>query len=223
MLGVYDDIIEEQISYYRHRAAEYDTTAYASVAMADRRIARITATLPMVTSALELACGTGIWTAVLAGRTDDLTAVDASAEAIEIARSRCPATVDFVCADIFSWAPDRRYDLVFFAFWLSHVPARRLAGFFKLLERSLVPSGEVVFVDEHISESAKERATATAGVIERTTTDGTTFRLVKRFVDPPRLTARLESIGWSCGIERDGADWVIGRARPRREQPVRPG
>src|SRR6266511_3494592 len=28
----------------------------------------------------------------------------------------------FIRADIFEWVPDRRYDVVFFGFWLSHVP-----------------------------------------------------------------------------------------------------
>ncbi|HEY3717219.1 MAG TPA: class I SAM-dependent methyltransferase [Jatrophihabitantaceae bacterium] len=39
---------------------------------------------------LELACGTGVWTALLAGRANTLTAVDAAPEMIEIARERAP-------------------------------------------------------------------------------------------------------------------------------------
>jgi hypothetical protein len=28
-----------------------------------------------------------------------------------------------------AWRPDRRYDVVFFGFWLSHVPLERFAAF----------------------------------------------------------------------------------------------
>lgn len=77
---------------------------------------------------LELACGTGMWTQMLAARAAELTAIDSSPEAIEIARRSCPASVRFSCADILHWAPDRRYQLVFFGFWLSHVPSSRLGS-----------------------------------------------------------------------------------------------
>jgi SAM-dependent methyltransferase len=60
---------------------------------------------------LELVCGTGMWTEALAGRTDDLTAIDSSPEVIDIARRRCPAYVRFACADILRWEPDRHYQL----------------------------------------------------------------------------------------------------------------
>jgi hypothetical protein len=33
--------------------------------------------------------------------------------------------VRFICADLFAWSPERRYDVVFFGFWLSHVPLER--------------------------------------------------------------------------------------------------
>jgi hypothetical protein len=37
--------------------------------------------------------------------------------------------VRFVQADLFTWTPDRRYDVVFFGFWLSHVPFERFESF----------------------------------------------------------------------------------------------
>jgi hypothetical protein len=59
--------------------------------------------------------------------------------------------------DIMRWTPDRRYQLIFFGFWLSHVPTARMASFFGTLRRSLTPSGQVIFVDEHVSQAPKER------------------------------------------------------------------
>lgn len=212
---VRDRVIDEQILYYRRRAAEYDASAYGSLAVARERIARIACTLPAGVPTLELACGTGMWTEALARRTDDLTAIDASPEALGIARRRCPGSVRFVCADILRWVPDRRYELIFFAFWLSHVPSSRVAGLFGTLRRALAASGQVIFVDEHVSQAGKEHATADPEVAERRLDDGTVHRVVKVFVDPPQLKARLDALGWSCELGADDTGWVIGRARPR--------
>ncbi len=164
---VCDRMIDQQILYYRRRVAEYDVTAYGSLSVARERITRITSILPLDVPTLELACGTGMWTEALARRTGDLTAIDASPEALEIARRRCPASVRFVCADILRWVPDRRYQLIFFGFWLSHVPPPRVAGFFSMLRRALTASGQVIFVDEDVSQASKEQATADPEIVER--------------------------------------------------------
>ena len=70
---------------------------------------------------LELACGTGVWTAQLARYATELTALDASSEMLAVAKRRVGEQVRFVHADVFDWAPERRYDVVFFGFWLSHL------------------------------------------------------------------------------------------------------
>src|SRR5947209_6836192 len=99
-----DGLLAEQIEYYRRRASEYDETAYGDVDAAQARIARIIGTLPAVGHAVELACGTGMWTQALASKAGQLTAIDAAPEALALARTRVPAPhVEFVCADVFEW------------------------------------------------------------------------------------------------------------------------
>ena len=212
---VSERVIEEQIQYYRRRAAEYDATAYGALAPAAARIGRISSAWPVEGAVLELACGTGMWTRMLADRAAELTAIDASPEAIEIARRRCPASVRFACADVLRWTPDRRYQLVFFGFWLSHVPSSHLGNFFGMLRQSLTATGEVIFVDEHVSQASHEQPTADPELVTRDLSDGTQHQVVKVFLDPPRLAARLDALGWDCELKVDGEDWVIGRARPR--------
>jgi ubiquinone/menaquinone biosynthesis C-methylase UbiE len=83
---------------------------------------------------LELACGPGTWTTRLLRHAEDVTAVDASPEMLAIASTRVDAgQVRFVSADLFRWRPDCRYDVVFFGFWLSHVPPERFASFWSLV------------------------------------------------------------------------------------------
>jgi len=160
---------------------------------------------------LEIACGTGVWTALLADQATTLTAVDAAPEMIEIARERAPDAT-YVSADILGWRPPRRYDVVFFGFWLSHVPAERFADFWALVGESLVDGGRAVFVDEHVSAAGKEQWLGDE-VVERSLSDGSRHRIVKAYLDPPELTARLADLDWRADVEALGPGWVVGEAR----------
>lgn len=63
-----EDILAEQIRYYRSRADEYDATAYLDLDAARARIERVLAGLAPTGRILELASGTGMWTQSLAHR-----------------------------------------------------------------------------------------------------------------------------------------------------------
>jgi demethylmenaquinone methyltransferase/2-methoxy-6-polyprenyl-1,4-benzoquinol methylase len=223
---VTEDVVTEQVDYYRRRAAEYDATAYGDVAAARTRIARLVADMRPAGRVLEIACGTGLWTEALAGWADQLTAIDAAPEAVAIARDRVRAgNVRFEVADVFSWPPPGtatagagpRFDVIFFSAWLSHVPASRFAAFWRLLRDLLAEDGRVLFIDEHVDERGKEAyLPGRDDVVERRLNDGRRFRVVKNFVDPADLEGRLGQLGWDAVIGRDGPDWVRGEARPRR-------
>ena len=213
-----DEVLADQIDYYRRRAGEYDATAYGDVAVARNRIARLVAEMRPTGSVLEIACGTGLWTEALAGLADTVTAIDAAPEVVEIARDRVrSANVSFGVADVFSWTPDARFDVIFFSAWLSHVPANRFEQFWQLLRGLLAEDGRVLFIDEHVNERGKEAyVPGRDEVVERRLRDGGTFRVIKNFVDPQRLELRLRRLGWECAIRRDGSDWVRGEARLAR-------
>jgi demethylmenaquinone methyltransferase/2-methoxy-6-polyprenyl-1,4-benzoquinol methylase len=209
-----DKALAEQVDYYRRRAAEYDATAYGDLSQVTLRVERLVDELGPAGNILEIACGTGIWTAALAPRACTLTAIDAAPETIEIARSRVKtAGVEFEVADVFTWETTRRFDVVFFSAWLSHVPQRRFDEFWMLLRSLLTDGGRVLFIDEHTDEHQKEAYLDPQGeIIERTLDDGSTFRIVKNFIDPEQLVARLGNLGWRCTIHRDRTDWVVGEA-----------
>ncbi|MER7283622.1 class I SAM-dependent methyltransferase [Dactylosporangium sp. NPDC000244] len=208
-----DNVLAEQVGYYRSRAGEYDATAYGDVAAARVRIARLVRAMAPHGRVLELACGTGMWTEALAREAGSVHAVDAAPEAIAIARERVrEGEVAFEVADVFGFRAGPAYDVVFFSAWLSHVPQERFEEFWRLVRDSLAPGGRVLFVDEHVDEQPKE-AFVGDEVVERRLTDGRTFRIVKRFIDPPALRDRLRGLGWECRIERDGNDWILGEAR----------
>ncbi len=214
---VTDEVLAEQVTYYRRRASEYDVTAYgADVAAARALIARLVAEMLPVGNVLEIACGTGLWTEAFAEWADTLTAIDAAPEMVTIARDRVqPANVSFEVADVFAWDPAVRFDVIFFSAWLSHVPASRFGQFWQLLRGLLVENGRVLFIDEHIDERGKEAYTAGCDeIVERQLADGSTFRVIKRFVEPEELELRLRGLGWDCVIRRVSSRWVYGEARP---------
>ena len=139
-------LLEEQRAYYRALAADYldqglDLPGSEEVTQA------LDAFQP-TGSVLELACGPGMWTGQLLRHASDVTAVDASREMLAIAAARFgDERVRFIQADLFTWTPDRRYDVVFFGFWISHVPAERFASFWSLVADCLKPAGRVFFAD----------------------------------------------------------------------------
>ncbi|WP_238015276.1 class I SAM-dependent methyltransferase [Dactylosporangium sp. AC04546] len=207
-----DDVVAEQVRYYRRRAGEYDATAYGDVGAARERIARLVARMRPAGRVLEIACGTGLWTEALAAHAESLLAIDAAPETIAIARERAPGAA-FEVADVFAWTTAEQFDVVFFSAWLSHVPDSRFPAFWAQLRGLLTDGGRVWFLDEHVDEQAKE-AWVGDQIVERTLQDGGTFRIVKQFIDPATLVGRLRGLGWDCRIERDGTDWILGEARP---------
>ncbi|WP_353940852.1 class I SAM-dependent methyltransferase [Streptomyces sp. HUAS MG91] len=212
-----DDValMAEQLAYYRARAPEYDSV-YADRADLRELLAGIDE-LPIRGDVLELACGTGQWTALLAERAVSVTAVDASAETLAIARERAGGpTVEFVQADLFAWEPPRRYDTVFFGFWLSHVLPDRFPRFWRAVGASLAPGGRVVFVDDGPSGAVNEEfvADGSGHTALRRVRDGSAFRIVKVFRGPGELTDQLAALGWSVEVGAAAGSFLTGVAVP---------
>jgi demethylmenaquinone methyltransferase/2-methoxy-6-polyprenyl-1,4-benzoquinol methylase len=213
-----DGLLAGQADYYRRRASEYDATAYGDTAAAGVRIARLVGEMHPGGAILEIACGTGMWTGPLADVAQTLTAIDAAPEAVAIARDRAgDKDVRFEVADIFSWRTARRFDVIFFSAWLSHVPNSRFDQFWQILRELLADGGRVLFVDEPVELRDKETYLfGSEEIVQRWLTDGSEFQLVKNFIDPHTLVHRLRSLGWECRIWRDHDDWVwiCGEASP---------
>jgi 2-polyprenyl-3-methyl-5-hydroxy-6-metoxy-1,4-benzoquinol methylase len=207
-----DPILEEQKHYYRERASEYDEWFYRlgrydrgqewnqrwfdEVKILQKAVSR----LGSLGSILELACGTGIWTKALTAMTGDLTAIDASPEVIEINRGKIgQSSTTYLQCDIFEWQPERQYDLVFFAFWLSHVPPGQLAVFLKTVHSAVKPGGHVFAIDSRPYEQSADQTYQT-----RKLKDGREFRIVKIYYDPSTLKATLEQHGFRADVRTTG-------------------
>ena len=161
-------LLDEQAAYYRAAAEDY-YDHYLDFPGGAELTGALDAFRP-AGSVLELACGRGAWTSQLLRHATDVTAVDASPEMLAIAAARAGRQqVRFIQADLFAWEPDRRYDVVFFGFWLSHVPPARFESFWALVADCLKPQGRVFFADDayrapgELVEGPSSPVTATAG------------------------------------------------------------
>jgi SAM-dependent methyltransferase len=191
-------LLAEQVAYYRARAREYLTDPLGLPGGGELEAA-LDAFRP-TGDVLELACGPGVWTPQLLRHATSVTAVDAAPEMLAIAASRVGEGVRFVCADLFEWRPDRRYDVVFFGFWLSHVPLERFAAFWALVDDCLVPGGRVFFADDAYRTPDELGEGATSSTIRRRLGDGTAYQAVKVPHTTGELEARLDRLGWDIKV-----------------------
>jgi demethylmenaquinone methyltransferase/2-methoxy-6-polyprenyl-1,4-benzoquinol methylase len=168
---------------------------------------------------LELACGTGAFTGEIARHARTLTAVDASPRMLAINRERVnDPKVAYVQADIFTWAPGRVFDMIFFGFWLSHVPPSAFDDFWARVRAWLAPGGRVAFVDEDERAAGYDdvRLIDGAPAARRSLSDGRQFDIVKVFWRPDELEQRLHSIDWDIDVRRTGATFLLGAGHPGR-------
>jgi demethylmenaquinone methyltransferase/2-methoxy-6-polyprenyl-1,4-benzoquinol methylase len=127
---------------------------------------------------------------------------------LALARPPVPAEVRLQVVDVLRddppWSPTERFDAVLMAFWLSHVPRSQAMPFLDRVRSWLVPGGRLLVVDEPVGADTHERYDdARADVALRATTDGTTHRLFKVYLDPEGLTASLSERGWRVGWQMD--------------------
>ena len=226
-------ILDEQLAYYRARAGEYDEW-FPRTGRYDRgpahraewfaEVAAVEAGLREAGprgEALELACGTGLWTRHLVSHAARVTAIDGSPEVIALNRERLGSDrVDYVVADIFAWHPERLFDFVLFAFWMSHVPPSRFEAFWTLIRRALLPGGRVFFVDSLAEQGATARDQAPlddSGVARRRLNDGREFDIVKVSYEPASLERRLRTLGWAGWIRASGRHFLYGTVAPMRD------
>ena len=210
-MGEQDDVLSEQVAYYRARAADYLERVHLVPGFDE--LTRALLAFGPLGDVLELACGPGTWTPMLLRTAATVTAVDAAPEMLDQARRRAGGPrVTFVHADLFSWRPSRAYDTVFFGFWLSHVPPDRFEDFWRLVEDSLAPTGRVFFMDDALRTPDEMRPVPSSSTVVRRTADGSEHRLIKVPYAPDALQDRVTSLGWRIEVHgvADGVFWGSG-------------
>ena len=210
---------------YQARAPEYDRVVAAARPLRPRAgIGRgmgsggctggsCTRDLGATGDVLELAGGTGWWTARLARTAGHLTVIDSSPESLELNRKRVGRPdVEYLVADLITWQPARgpmRSFLLLLA--LSRATARIRAS-----RRWCGPSrtGGRVFLIDNRNESPDPYVVRRDQDLElRRVHDGREFQVVEVFYEPEELQSLLGDEGWTARL--DATRWFIfGEACP---------
>jgi len=194
-----DRLLAEQIAYYRAIALEYEH--HTIPGPGEEELAAALDEFQPTGDVLELACGPGTWTERLLHHATSVTAVDAAPEMLARANARVgDDRVRFVQADLFAWMPDRRYDVIFFSFWISHVPLDRFDAFWSLVADCLQPAGRVFFIDDAYRTPDELIQGESSSTIRRRLNDGTPYLAVKVPHRPADLEDRLRRLGWEITV-----------------------
>lgn len=225
------DVIRSQIDYYSARAPEYDDwyyrrgrydrgTEHREAWLGEMKIAQnALRSLAPVESALELACGTGIWTEILAPMATRTLAIDASDQMLALNREKLSKAknVAYQQADLFSWRPESEYDVIVCAFWLSHVPPEKLDYFLDATASAVRTGGSVFIVDSILSETSTAidgpLKTIDGVVRERSLADGRTFQMVKVFYELGHIESLMEKRGFTVETHTTGEFFWYGIAQ----------
>jgi SAM-dependent methyltransferase len=202
---------DDVAAYYAARVDEYDATAgYQDLAAEQRRIPvkpRFHAALRGL-DVLEIACGTGYWTAVIATAARSVVAIDLDPVMVAVAERRLAgaANVRCVVADAYSLeGVGGPFNAAFAHWWWSHVPKSRLRPFLTTLHTRLTPGAFVLFADQLPYAWKARRHDAEGNILEaRTLRSGAVFEIVKNFPTEPEVVHVL----------RERARTVVYRAFP---------
>ena len=202
--------------YYAKRAAEYERI-YAKperqtdLATLKARVGKMLAGKRV----LELACGTGYWTDVIAGTAAQVTALDLNEEVLAIARSKPNAArVDFVRGSAYD-IPDlgRRHNALFAGHWWSHVPLERLDAFLAHAVNAVSPGALLAFYDNRYVEGSStplSRRDAQGNDYQtRKLDDGSSHEVLKNFPAASELIQRATRHGWGANVELLPHYWLL--------------
>jgi len=147
---------------------------------------------------LEIACGTGYWTAVLGEVARSVLAVDINPSVLSRAEVRCKhlANVKFQIADAYTLeGVPNGFTAAFARWWWSHIPLERLEGFLTALHGKLALGACVLFADQLRYVGPSRRHDEAGNCIEqRFLADGRSFEIVKNFPTEKDIRNALSDI-----------------------------
>lgn len=189
--------------YYAARAAEYERIYERPERQDD--LARLRQWLVEALAGrrvLEVACGTGYWTAIVAPAAESIVATDLTPEVLAIARAKAlpPDRVEFRVADAFALAAvPGAFDAALVGFWWSHVPREALPGFLSGLHARVGTGATIVAFDNRYVDGSSTpiwRTDAAGNTYQRRRlVDGTEHEVMKNFPSAVHLAEAVTDAG----------------------------
>ena len=164
---------------------------------------------------LEIACGTGYWTAQMAQSAASVLATDITPEMIDVAKTKSFAAgkVKFALADAFDLQVDGAFSACFAGFWWSHVKKRDQLSFLEKLRAKLGKDTLLVLVDNVYVEGSSTpiaRTDSDGNTYQiRTLPDGTRHEVVKNFPADSALRKKMAAVVKDIRIFRLEHYWML--------------
>ena len=211
------------IAYFDSIAAHYDNAAgdYSEEQLEDLDEAREQlGTLLTGHRILELGCGTGAWTEVLAEVADSVVAVDASAAMLDLARMHGEDldNVEYRLADVLALPddlvdPDNKFTAVFMAGLWAHLTREQQDALLLVLKKCLGKDVLLVLFDDNYveGESATVARTDLLGNTHefQVDADGQRHEVVKNYPTDSFLRKRLDKVAREIKVLRWEFYWVL--------------
>lgn len=217
-----DELIEEQIDFYRADAEAFDEWLVTLMDPANHepvarryragreRATQLFAERAPLGDVLEIAAGTGRLAELYVPHADSMLLLDASPESLAIAARRLDSEprITFLEADIFAWQQDSTFDTIVFTAWLHHIPHSRFPAFWTNVQTRLAPGGRVIFdfPDAALNPPGKLEIPAepTADYGFYAPQDGISirdnfrrrWRVIHNLWHRDELSSRLQELGW---------------------------
>jgi SAM-dependent methyltransferase len=200
--------------YYAKRASEYERIYAKPERQAD--LSALRARIGRMFSGrnvLELACGTGWWTPVIAQSAAKVTALDLNDEMLEIARSKDvpPGKVEYVKGSAYE-IPDfgRAHNGLFAGHWWSHVLLQDLDSFLRAAVAAVAPGSLLGFLDNRYVEGS-----STPLARRDAQGNGYQLRKLKNFPEEGELIRRASRHGWGANVELLEHYWLLSFWSPK--------
>lgn len=210
---------QAMVAYYAQRAATYDEIYQRPARQPDQ--ATLFAHVQQLARGqrvLELACGTGYWSRILAETASSVHGVDINPAMLACAQARGldAQRVSFALANLFELPEDLAqggYTMCFAGFWWSHVKRAEQDAFLQQLRRLLGPDCVLVLVDNSYIEGDStpiSRTDADGNTWSfRPQQDGSRVEIVKNFPSDSALKKRFAGHAREVRITRLQYFWLL--------------
>jgi cyclopropane fatty-acyl-phospholipid synthase-like methyltransferase len=199
------DYIDDMNAYYEARAGLHDTfMSFVSNEQMEKLLGALIRLFEKDIkdrNILEIACGTGNWTTVLAKRAKQVTATDSSESMLKIACEKLSDydNVKFVSSDAYQLDNiTGKFDCAFASDWWSHMPRKMVGPFLSGLHSKLAAGAKVIFIDTlPIPDQADVLAESIVSgdtIQKRILPDGRVFKIVKNLPSKADLSDILSGI-----------------------------
>ena len=207
--------------YYAQRAPHYDCIYQKPERQQDLQSASVWLRQVLQDKhVLELACGTGYWTAALASVAASMLATDINPEMLEIAKTKLGnhAQVDWALLDAFDLAhatalSGKDMNACFAGFLWSHIKREEQQAFLSQL-RAVLGAGTMLVLIDNLYVEGQSTPIARTDLQNNTyqirvQEDGSRVEIVKNFPTDSFLRKKLASFARDIRIERNQYFWML--------------